>query len=160
MRSSWRLWGTVVVLVLLHFLLHLGIGLGPVAPDLLTVALLLAAREVGTGTAAGIGFVFGLLEDAFSVLAFGASTLALTLVGAAGARTRDLFVGDSPVFLVSYLFLGKWARDLVHWAMVGDNLREPFVQAMLVEGSIAAAYATGVGLVAMTMSGAWWESLK
>lgn len=160
MSSPWRVWGTVTVLVLLHFLLHLGIGLDEVAPDLLTVALLLAAREVGVGTGAAIGFVFGLLEDAFSILAFGASTLALTVVGAGGARTRDLFVGDSLFFLVAYLFLGKWTRDAIHWVMVGEGLREPFVQAMLVEGSIAAAYATGVGLIAMTISGAWWESLK
>jgi rod shape-determining protein MreD len=159
-RSPWRLWGTVVVLFLLHFLLHLGIGLGRVAPDLLTVALLLAARHVGAGTAAGLGFAFGVMEDAFSVLAFGASTLALTVVGAAGASTRDLFVGDSFLFVVSYLFIGKWTRDLLHWVMVGESLREPFTQAMLVEGSIAALYATAVGLLAMTLSGAWSESFR
>ena len=36
------------------------------------------------GSAAGLGFVFGLLEDAFSILAFGANTIAMTLVGAIG----------------------------------------------------------------------------
>lgn len=158
MRSPWRLWGVVTALVLLHFLLHLGFGLGGVAPDLLTVALLVAARQVRTGTGAGLGFAFGLLADAFSVLSFGANTLALTVVGAVGARTRDLFVGDSLMFLTSYLFVGKWTRDLLHWLFVGGGLREPFVQVMLVQGTLAAAYATVVGLVALTLTGVWWDT--
>lgn len=159
MRGGWRVWSTVLALVVLHFLLHLGVGLGPEAPDLLTVALLLAAREVDMGQGAGLGFVFGILEDAFSVLAFGANTMAMTIVGAAGARTRELFVGDSALFLVSYLFIGKWSRDALHWIWMGSDVREPFVQAILVEGSLAALYATVVGAVAMTVSGAWWDSL-
>ena len=76
--SSWVL---VVALVLLHFFLHVGLGFGVGAPDLLTVGLLLAAREVGLGRAAAMGLFFGLLEDALSVLAFGANGVALTLVG-------------------------------------------------------------------------------
>ena len=160
MRSPFRIWGVVLLLVVLHFLLHLGLGLGPMAPDLLTVALLMAAREVPMGVAAGIGFVLGLLADAFSLLAFGANTIAMTVVGAAGARTRELFVGDSVLFLVSYLFLGKWFRDLIHWVAVGENLREPFVDAMLVDSSLAAHNVVVVGGVALSVSGAWWESLR
>jgi rod shape-determining protein MreD len=159
-RGSWRVWGTVVALALLHFLLHLGLGLDTIAPDLLTISLLLAAREVGMGTAAGIGFAFGLLLDAFSLLAFGANAVAMTILGAAGARTRDLFVGDSFFFVVSYLFLGKWVKDLLHWVLVGESVREPFVQAMLVGSSLNALYAAGVGVLVVTVTGAWWESLR
>ena len=154
------MWATVVVLALLHFLLHLGFGLGTVAPDLLTIALLLAAREVGMGTAAGIGFAFGLLLDAFTLIAFGSNAVAMTALGAAGARTRDLFVGDSFFFVISYLFLGKWVKDLLHWVLVGDSIREPFVQALLVESSMTALYAAGVGVLVVTVTGAWWESLR
>jgi rod shape-determining protein MreD len=150
----------VAVLALLHFLLHMGLGLGNRAPDLLTISLLLAAREVGMGTAAGIGFAFGLLLDAFSLLAFGANTVAMTLLGAAGARTRDLFVGDSFFFVVSYLFLGKWVKDLLYWVLVGEGIREPFVQAVLVESSVNALYVAGVGVLVVTVTGAWWESLR
>jgi rod shape-determining protein MreD len=159
-RGSWRVWATVVVLAVLHFLLHLGFGLGNIAPDLLTISLLLAAREVGMGTAAGIGFAFGLLLDAFSLLAFGANSVAMTLLGAAGARTRDLFVGDSFFFVVSYLFLGKWVKDLLYWALVGEGIREPFVQAILVGSSVNALYAAAVGVLVVTVTGAWWESLR
>jgi rod shape-determining protein MreD len=153
-------WATVAVLALLHFLLHLGLGLGTIAPDLLTISLLLAAREVGMGTAAGIGFAFGLMLDAFSLLAFGANSVAMTMIGAAGARTRDLFVGDSFFFVVSYLFLGKWVKDLLYWVLVGEGIREPFVQAVLVESSMNAAYAAVVGVLVVTVTGAWWESLR
>ena len=160
MRGSWRVWATVGVLALLHFLLHLGLGLGNIAPDLLTISLLLAAREVGMGTAAGIGFAFGLMLDAFSLLAFGSNSVAMTLLGAAGARTRDLFVGDSFFFVVSYLFLGKWVKDLLYWVLVGEGIREPFVQAVLVESSVNALYAAAVGVLVVTVTGAWWESLR
>lgn len=160
MSGPLRVWLVVGLLGVLHFVLHLGLGLDEAAPDLLTVGLLLAVREVEPGTGAGIGFAFGLLEDAYSALAFGANALALTVVGAVGARSRDLFVGDSLMFLVVYLFVGKWSRDLLYWVLAGEGLREPFVRAMLMEGTVAAAYATAVGLVALGLTGVWWNTTR
>ena len=160
MKSPFRVWGVVGLLVLLHFGLHLSLGLGRSAPDLLIVALLIAAREVGVGTGAGLGFLFGLLDDAFSVLAFGANTLALTLVGVAGGKTRDFFVGDSLSFMVSYLVFGKWCRDLLHWVAVGEAVREPFIDTMLINSPLAAAYATLIGLGAIAISGIGWETVR
>ena len=160
MKGPLRVWVTVVLLAFFHFLLHVGLGFGNVAPDLLTISLLLAAREVGMGTAAGIGFVSGLLLDAFNLLAFGSNTVAMTALGAAGARTRDLFVGDSFLFVVSYLFLGKWVKDLLHWLLVGEGLREPLFQALLVQSSLNAAYVAVAGVLVVTITGAWWESLR
>jgi rod shape-determining protein MreD len=156
-RTGLRLWLLVVVLVLLHFLLHVGFGIGRAAPDLLTVALLLAAREIGMGRAAGVGLLFGLLEDALSVLAFGANSVAMTVVGALGAVTRDLFVGDSLVFLVSYFVLGKWISDLVRWIMVGEGLRQPFVEQVVVQGLTGGLYAAAVGIALMGATGLWRE---
>ncbi len=160
MRAPLRIWGVVGFLVLLHFGLHLSLDLGESAPDLLVVALLIGAREVNIGWGAGIGFVLGLLDDAFSVLAFGANTLALTLVGIGGARTRDFFVGDSLLFLTSYLVLGKWVRDLIHWVAVGEGLREPFVDTMLIQSPISAVYAGVIGLAVITISGLGWETVR
>jgi rod shape-determining protein MreD len=157
-RGSWRIWGTVVALVVLHFLLHLGFGLGREAPDLLTIALLLGSRELRMGGAAGLGFGLGLLEDAFSVLSFGGNTMAMTITGAAGARTRALFVGDSLLFLVLYLFLGKWLRDLILWVAVGSDLRGPFAESMVLYGSVGAFYAAAVGVLAIWVSGSRSES--
>ncbi len=160
MRAPLRVWGVVGFLVVLHFGLHLSLDLGESAPDLLVVALLIGAREVNIGWGAGIGFVLGLLDDAFSALAFGANTFALTLVGMGGAGTRDLFVGDSLLFLTSYLVFGKWVRDLLHWVAVGEGLREGFVDTMLIQSPISAVYAGVIGLVAITVSGLGWETVR
>lgn len=160
MRTRLRVWIVVVGLVLLHFLLHVGLGVGDAAPDLLTVALLLTAREVGVGTAAGVGLAMGLLEDALSVLSFGANTVAMTVVGALGAVTRDLFVGDSLVFLVSYFVLGEWARDLIAWLMMGGGLRPPFLRGVVVHGFLGGVYAAAVGIAVMAVAGLWRETSR
>jgi rod shape-determining protein MreD len=145
--------GAGVLLIVAHFTLHVGLGLGEAAPDLATLGLLVLAREVALTPAAGAGFVVGLLEDALSVLAFGASTVALTLVGALGARTRDLFVGDSVIFVVWYFAAGKWIRDLVQWLMTSGELREPFVRAMLVDSTLASLYVAAVGVALFAIVG-------
>ena len=137
----------VPLLVVVHFFLHVGFGIERAAPDLLTLALLLAARETGMGTGGAMGFFFGLLEDAFSVLAFGASTLAMTVVGILGARTRELFVGDSLLFFFVYLSAGKLLREMIHWGVAGELAREPFLNVVLIDGGIAAIYLASVGLL-------------
>lgn len=143
----------VPVLVILHFFLHVGLSIEGWAPDLLTLALLLAARETSMGVAAGLGFVFGILEDSFSVLAFGASALALTIVGILGARTRDLFVGDSVLFLLVYLTVGKILRDLIYWVVADPAVRGGFVNAVIVGGGLGALYLAAVGLALLQFTG-------
>lgn len=148
----------VAGLAVLHFLLHVGFGMGRAAPDLLTVALLIAARETRMGAAAGLGFVFGILEDSLSVVAFGANTVTMTVVGILGAATRELFVGDSKAFVVSYFFFGKWLRDGVHWILMGDELRRPFVEQVLVQGIPGAAYTALVGVLVVGVIGVTSEA--
>jgi rod shape-determining protein MreD len=148
-----RVWLVVALLAALHLLLHVGFSMEAGAPDLLTLGLLLASREIGTGKAASLGLFFGLLEDALSVLAFGANSVAMTILGICGALTRDLFVGDSRFFLVSYVFIGKWTRDLLHWIAVGSGQRQPFVQEVLVDGGIASLYVVAVGVVVTIVTG-------
>lgn len=143
----------VAGLVVLHFLLRVGFGVGGAAPDLLTVGLLIAARETRMGWAAGLGFVLGLLQDSLSVVAFGANTVTMTVVGTLGAGTRELFVGDSRAFVILYFFIGKWLRDGVHWLLVGEDLRRPFVEQLLVQGVPSAAYVALVGLFVVALIG-------
>jgi rod shape-determining protein MreD len=140
-------------LVILHFLLHVGFSVGRGAPDLLTLALLLAARETRMGTAAGLGLFLGLLEDSFSALAFGANALALTLVGGIGSVTRDLFVGDSAFFVLAYLGIGKLVKDLVFWFAAGPAVTEPFVEGVLVHGTLGALYVAVIGTLLLRLMG-------
>lgn len=143
----------VPLLVILHFLFHVGFSIASGAPDLLTLALLLAARELSLGWGGGLGFFLGLLEDAFSVLAFGASAFALTLVGILGARTRDLFVGDSLLFFFVYLTVGKLLRNLVYWVVAGATVRGPFLESMVIQGGLASVYMAAVGVLVVVVLG-------
>lgn len=143
----------VSLLVLLHLTIHVGFGVGAAAPDLFTLAVLILARQSHMALAAGIGLALGLLEDAQGLLAFGANALALSVTGALGARTRDFFVGDSLLFVGSYLFLGKWARDVLHWIALGSENREGVVQSLVVESVPAALYVTVVGLALALATG-------
>ena len=81
----------------------------------------------------------------------------MTLLGVVGGVTRDLFVGDSLVFLVSYFVLGKFARELVHWVVVGDALREPFLTQVLM-GGLGGLYAAVAGILVMALTGLWRET--
>jgi hypothetical protein len=55
-------------------------------------------------------------------------------------------VGDSRIFVVSYLFVGKWVCDLGHWILAGEGLRQPFSDQVLVQGGLGALYVALVGL--------------
>lgn len=120
--GSWSFWFLVALLFVAYFLLHLALGLGVVVPDLLTIALLLAARRLRAPTAAGFGFVLGLLRDSLSLIAFGADTITMTLLGYFGSRSRDLFVGDSILFVGVYLTAGKLLHDLIYYLIAGPAL--------------------------------------
>ena len=149
MKVRWPFWLFIGVLVALHFVLHLSLGIDTAAPDLLTLAILLAARQLSGGPAAGLGFVLGLLEDAVSLVAFGAAAITGTVVGYIGARSRDLFVGDSIIFLGIYLFLGKWVRDALYYGLADVVRRGEPVRALLMQAPLNALYMAAVGVVAI-----------
>ena len=155
MTSPIRFWGVVILLAVAHFLLTVGLGLGFGFPDLLLLSLLLAVRELRVGWAAVLGLFLGLMEDAFAVLSFGANAVAFVVVAIAGSRTRDLFVGESGMFIVGYFVGGKLARDLFHWLAAGEGGRPPFVEAVVVQGGLGALYLAGVGTVVALLAGSW-----
>lgn len=149
MKGGWKFWTLMGLLVVLHFVLHLSLGLTTSAPDLLTVAVLLGSRQLTGGRAAAYGFALGLLEDAVSLSAFGAAAVTQTVIGYLGARSRDLFVGDSLLFLALYLFLGKWLRDALYYGVATAVRRGSAVDALLVSAPLAALYAAAAGIVAI-----------
>ncbi|MEO5510606.1 MAG: rod shape-determining protein MreD [Longimicrobiales bacterium] len=103
----------IIILIALDLSLHVGLGFGRGAPDLLTVAALLSARRLSGVKASLVGLVLGLLADSLALVSFGASAVALVIVSFLGARTRDMFEGNSTLFIAAYLFLGKWLRDAI-----------------------------------------------
>ncbi|MEO2158244.1 MAG: rod shape-determining protein MreD [bacterium] len=145
-RVSWTL---ILFLVVLHLFLRLTLGYGHSAPDLFVVALLLATREVSLGTGSLLGLLLGILEDGFSVVSFGAHAFSFSVLGLVSGRIRDIFVGDSAIFMAAYFFLGKFLRDLLYWIAVGDLARDPFIDIFLPDALLAATY---VGLVGVGVS--------
>jgi rod shape-determining protein MreD len=141
------------LLILTHLIVHVGFGVGAAAPDLFTLALLIIARDTHMAVAALIGLGLGLVEDALGLRSFGAHGLSLALVGALASRTRDLFVGESVMFVATYLFVGKLAADLFHWVAVGAEHRSGFVRAVFLEGGTGALYVAVVGLALMYTTG-------
>jgi cell shape-determining protein MreD len=146
--TRWQ-WTTFIgVLVVLYFLLRTGLGMGELAPDFLVLALLLGARRMKAGWAAGLGFALGLLDGAAHPLTMGAGSVALAVLGYAAARSREWLPGDSPVMLALFLFAGKWMFDLLMWILLLRlNLSGP-VSTLLLVSPLAAAYAAAAGLAA------------
>lgn len=149
MKGGAAFWLFIGLLVVLHFILHLSLGLGAWAPDLLTLAVLLGARQLSAGWAGGLGFALGLLEDGVSLGAFGAAAITQTLIGFLGARSRDLFVGESFLFLSLYLFVGAWLKNALYYGIAQAVRRGEPLEALLVYAPLDAAYVAAAGLVAM-----------
>lgn len=138
----------VFLLAVLYFVLRVGLGLGLLVPDLIVVAVLLAARQMRPGWAAGLGLLLGMLEGSVFPLTFGASALALTILGYVGSRTRDVFSGGGLVFLAFYLFAGKWLYDIILYLVLLVDATPGPASALLLLSPPAALYAAAAGLVA------------
>lgn len=148
---GWTFWVFIGLLVFLHFFLHLGLGLAASAPDLLTVAVMLAARRLPGAGAAGLGLALGLLQDALSLLYFGAEAVAQAVLGFAGARTRDFFVGESILFVAGYLFVGKWLHDALFFLLARMGSGTEAVSRLLIQAPIAGLYAAACGMAALLL---------
>jgi rod shape-determining protein MreD len=140
-------WVFILILVVLHFAAHVALGIGGAAPDLLTIALLLGVRRLSGAGAAGLGLALGLLNDALSLTAFGALAVTYSILGFLGARSRDLFEGDSLLFVAAYIFLGKLLRDVFYQVLTrGAPWSDLYTAAPL-----AALYAAVAAIVALTL---------
>ena len=148
MDRRWPFVLFTVLLIVLHLFLKVGVGIGFWAPDLLTIALLLAARRMPAGMAAGLGLAIGLIRDSVNLTTFGSDMVVMTVLGYLGSRTRDYFVGDSMFFLAIYLFLGKWLHDALYFVVARVIGTRDAFSSLLVEAPITAAYTALCGLIA------------
>ena len=144
--TRWRFALFIAGLVVLHFVLRVGLGLGVLAPDLLVVALLLASRRMRPGGAAGLGFVLGVLEGSANPTVFGAASLALSVVGYLGSRSREWLAGDDPVTMVAYFFVGTLLYVLLAVMGAGGS-----PMALVIPAVFASLYAAAVGLGASAL---------
>lgn len=135
-------WMFIAVLVVLHLLLRLGGGFTFV-PDLLVVAALLGARRLGGATAAAYGLLLGVIADSLSMVAFGATAVAFVIACYLGSRSRNLFEGDSFLFIIVYTFFGTWLIEVIRFA-VGGAVQRGNTPSMLLTSTPLAALYTGL----------------
>jgi len=147
-RIGMGFWVFIALLIVLHFLLRVGLGYEQLAPDLLVIALLLAARSLPAGTAAGLGLLLGILDGALVPFALGASALALVVLGFVGARSRELFSEENYLLLALYLFAGKWVFDAIVFLATGDMFR-PGASYLVLVSPLTAVYAAVAGLLSV-----------
>jgi rod shape-determining protein MreD len=126
--SGWTRQWTLFTLLLLtaHSLLHVTLGMGGLAPDLLAVAALLGARRLPPAGGAALGLTIGLLADAFAVSGFGATALGLSVACLGGALSRDFFEGESLIFNTIYLLAAGALALLIADLAAGRAGDQPF----------------------------------
>lgn len=149
--TRWKFVLFVVALVVLHFVLQQGLGLGYLAPNLLVIALLLAARRLRPGTAAGLGFALGLLEGSANDYVFGSASLALVVLGYLGSRSREWLAGDDPLTLVAYFFAGTLLYHLLLYVLLAIGGAGGSLMALVIPALLGSLYAAAVGLGASTL---------
>jgi rod shape-determining protein MreD len=138
------------VLVFLHYTLRPLLAWRASA-DFLIIALLLASVRVRPGIAAIIGLLIGLASDSVALSAFGAGALAMTLIGYSWSRLKAVFFADHVLLNGFFLFLGKWAYEvvmnLVERRMQGAEL----LMQILVWSSLSAAVTAVAGVLALML---------
>jgi hypothetical protein len=113
--------GFCALLILLHFFLHIGLGLGGWAPDFVVVVALLAARRTSATGGALLAVLLGLLDDAPGIHNLGGRSVALAVAAVLGTWSRGLVEGEGLLFILVYLFLGKWAAEVVLALLPGTH---------------------------------------
>ncbi|MCI0434635.1 MAG: rod shape-determining protein MreD [Gemmatimonadetes bacterium] len=131
----------IAILATLHFLLHVGLGLGREAPDLLIVAALIAARRMSAAGAVTLGFSLGLIEDTLAIAGFGVRAFALAAAAFLGARSQAVIDGSGALFMPVYLFVGAWAADVLVWFLRADAIPPELV----LQSALSAVWAAAAG---------------
>jgi rod shape-determining protein MreD len=138
------------VLIFLHYTLRPLLAWRASA-DFLIIALLLAAVRVRPGIAAVFGFILGLASDSLALSAFGAGALAMTLIGYAWSRLKAVFFADHVLLNGFFLFLGKWAYEVVMVLVERRTHGAELLMQILVWSSLSAAVTAVAGVLALMM---------
>jgi hypothetical protein len=139
----------VAILVFLHLLLHTGFGLGRAAPDFIGIAVLLVARRSTAVRVTILAIALGFLDDAIGIRNLGARSLALGIVAILGTWSKRIVEGEGPLFVIAYLFVGKWLLDAILLAIVPNGPPEGALVALGTFGLLNALYAAVAGTLAL-----------
>jgi rod shape-determining protein MreD len=119
--------------------------------DFMIVALLLGSVRLRPGAAAVYGFLLGLVADSLAVSGFGTAALGMSIVGFAASWLKAVFFADNLALNGFFLFLAKWAFDLI-FLIVGHRARGgELVMQMFVWSPLSAAVTAVAGVIALSL---------
>ena len=139
-----------LILIVLHYTLRPLLG-WRASIDFLLIALVFGAVRMRPAGAALYGFLLGLAADSLALGAFGAGALAGTLVAFAASWLKAVFFADNLALNGFFLFVGKWAFDLVYVLMERRMHGTEMLMQIIVWSPLAAAVTALAGVVAVTL---------
>ena len=139
-----------MILVVLHYTLRPLLG-WRASIDFLLIALVFGAVRMRPAGAALYGFFIGLAADSLALGAFGAGALAGTLVAFSASWLKAVFFADNLALNGFFLFVGKWAFDLVYALMERRMHGTELLMQIIVWSPLAAAVTALAGVVAITL---------
>ena len=145
-----RLAVAFLILLLLHFSLRPLLG-WRAELDFLTIALLIAAVRLRPGTAAVLGCLLGLVNDAQTPTTFGSTALAMTGVGFAASWLKAVFFADNIALNALMFFLGKWAIDVVRLTTSRSMSGAELAQQLFVWSPLSALVTAAAGVVILLL---------
>ncbi len=149
--SMLRATAVFVLLLVAHFSLRPLFG-GPVPIDFLCLAVLFAAVRVRPGAAAVIGFLAGLGVDSLALEGFGTGAFAFTVVAFGASWLKAGFFADNLGLTVLFVFLGKWAYDVVYILISGGVPDGRVLTQLLIWSPLSAALTAVVGVVLLLLA--------
>lgn len=152
--GAWRAVILMAVLLGLQFYARPRLWDGPVAPDFLVIALLLAAIRSRPGPAALLGFTIGLMTDVLTPAHFGVGMLAHTVVGYLAAQGRAVVFADNLLVTTGLFAVGLWIRNAIMLALSATE-RAELVGALIVWSPLQALTTALAGVAIVIIFRNW-----
>ena len=140
-----------ILLVAAHFSIRPLLG-GPAPIDFLCLAVLFAAVRVRPGAAAVIGFLSGIGLDSLALEGFGTGALAFTVVAFGASWLKAVFFADNLGLTALFVFLGKWAFDVVYILISGGVPDGQVLVQLLLWSPLSAALTAFVGVMLLVLA--------
>jgi len=138
------------ILIVLHYTLRPLLA-WRASIDFLIVALLVGAVRLRPGAAAVYGFVLGLVADSLAVNAFGAAALGMSIVGFSASWLKAVFFADNLALNGFFLFLAKWAFDLIFLLVGHRGPGAELAMQIFVWSPLSAAVTAVAGVIALSL---------
>lgn len=119
--------------------------------DFMIVALLLGSVRLRPGAAAVYGFLLGLVADSLAVSGFGTAALGMSIVGFAASWLKAVFFADNLALNGFFLFLAKWAFDLIYLVVSHRTHGAELAMQMFVWSPLSAAVTAVAGVIALSL---------